>query len=246
MIPGVAEAALRVVLELERASELSLLQDAVRAFGKRFGYDRFVLFAVSPIRDELVDRIYWVEGNWWADSQTVDAETYIRRCPVTRHILEAREPFFWTKTHCEDGDSYRVVRRPVGQGPHGLQVPVFGPLGLEGAMSLGGDQVDSSADTRLVLAIVATAAFNTARRLLDSPCHEVVRQLSVREREVLTWTAAGRRQADIAATLGLSERTVENHLRAARRRLGVATTAQAIKVAIRNGDLGDSRGQHDG
>ncbi|WP_429810711.1 response regulator transcription factor [Ensifer sp. B1-9] len=41
----------------------------------------------------------------------------------------------------------------------------------------------------------------------------------------------------IAATLGVSERTVENQLRRARRRLGVATTAQAVKVAIRNGDI---------
>lgn len=113
-------------------------------------------------------------------------------------------------------------------------------------MSLGGDKVDSSPDARLVLAMVATAAFNAAHRLLEAPPTEGVRQLSVREREVLTWTAAGRRHADIAATLGLSERTVENHLRAARRRLGVATTAQAIKIAIRNGDLGDSRDQHDG
>jgi DNA-binding CsgD family transcriptional regulator len=48
---------------------------------------------------------------------------------------------------------------------------------------------------------------------------------------------AGRRQVEIAATLGLSERTVENHLRRIRKRLGVATTARAIRVAIRNGDI---------
>lgn len=239
MTPDVAEAALRTVLELERALTLSVIQKAVRSFTKRFGYDRFVLFSASSARDDVVERIYWVEGNWFGDGQTVDAETYVRRCPVTRHILEAREPFFWTKTHCDSGDSYRVVRRPVGDGPHGLQVPVFGPLGLEGAMSLGGEQVDSGLDVRLVLGIVATSAFFSARRLLEAPSSDVVRQLSSREREVLAWTAAGRRQADIAVALGLSERTVENHLRAARRRLGVATTAQAVKIAIRNGDLGD-------
>ncbi|WP_460419352.1 helix-turn-helix domain-containing protein [Pseudomonas sp. microsymbiont 2] len=63
---------------------------------------------------------------------------------------------------------------------------------------------------------------------------------------MLTCTAAGSRHADIAVTPGWSERTVENPLRAARRRLGVATTAQAIKIAIRNGDLGHGRDQHDG
>ena len=44
-------------------------------------------------------------------------------------------------------------------------------------------------------------------------------------------------KSDIAATLGLSGRTVENHLRSARRHLGVATTAQAIKIAIRKGEI---------
>jgi len=73
--------------------------------------------------------------------------------------------------------------------------------------------------------------------LLEAPLDEALRSLSPREREVLEWTAAGRRQADIAATLGLSERTVENHLRSARRRLGVTTTAQAIRMAIRNGEI---------
>ncbi|WP_249485949.1 PA1136 family autoinducer-binding transcriptional regulator [Pseudomonas sp. HS6] len=234
-----AEAALRIILEIERASALSSIQKAVRFFTKPLGYDRFVLFSASSARDDVVERVYWVEGDWFGNGQGVDAETYVRHCPVTRHILEARDPFFWTKTRCESGGSYRVVRRPVGEGPHGLQVPVFGPLGLEGAMSLGGEQVDTSPEVRLLLGLVATAAFFSARRLLEVPSEDVVRQLSGREREVLAWTAAGRRQADIAAALGLSERTIENHLRAARRRLGVATTAQAIKIAILKGDLGD-------
>lgn len=50
-------------------------------------------------------------------------------------------------------------------------------------------------------------------------------------------TADGRRQTEIAATLGLSERTLENHLRRIRKRLGVATTVQAIRVAIRNAEI---------
>ncbi|MGE8414413.1 MAG: PA1136 family autoinducer-binding transcriptional regulator [Pseudomonas sp.] len=233
MTPTPAEAALHAVLELERATALPSIQAVVRGLAGPLGYDRFVLFSASSARDEVVERIYWVEGDWLGEGQAVDAATYVQRCPVTRHILEAREPFFWTKI----ADRYRVVRRPQGNGPHGLQVPVFGPLGLEGAMSLGGERIDSSPRARLMLGSVASAAFLAARRLLDVAASDQPRQLSEREREVLAWTAAGKRQADIAVTLGLSGRTVENHLRAARRRLGASTTAQAIKVAVRNGEL---------
>lgn len=231
------EKALQCALAIEGAKTLSVIENEVRAFGALLGYDRFVLFSASAARDDAVERIYWVEGDWFGTGEPVDAVTYVRRCPVTRHILDAHEPFFWTKTISKEGELYRVVRTPHGHGIHGVQVPVFGPLGLEGAMSLGGEQIDASPRARLALKLIAETAFLAARRLLDSPPHDGIKALSDREREVLAWTAAGRRQVEIAATLGLSERTVENHLRRIRKRLGVATTAQAIRVAIRNGEI---------
>lgn len=231
-----AEQVLQSALAIEGAETLAAIEAEVRAIASPLGYDRFVLFSASATGDEVVERIYWVEGDWFGDGENVDAETYVRRCPVTRHVLETREPFFWTKTVAVEGELYKIVTRPRGLGIHGLQIPVFGPLGLEGAMSLGGKHIDASHRARLTLALIATAAFFSARRLLEATI-EAVGPLSGREREVLSWTAAGRRQVEIAATLGLSERTVENHLRRIRKRLGVATTAQAIRVAIRNGDI---------
>ncbi|MDH4992343.1 LuxR C-terminal-related transcriptional regulator [Aquamicrobium lusatiense] len=234
--PVAAQQAFRSALAIEGAESLAAIEDEVRAVAGPLGYDRFVLFSASATQDEVVERIYWVEGDWFGGGEGVDAETYVRRCPVTRHILEAREPFFWTKTMAKEGELYNIVRHPRGPGIHGLQIPVFGSLGLEGAMSLGGQRIDASRQTRLVLALIATTAFFSAHKLLEAAV-EAVGSLSDREREVLAWTAAGRRQVEIAATLGLSERTVENHLRRIRKRLGVATTAQAIRVAIRNGEI---------
>ncbi|WP_241766111.1 PA1136 family autoinducer-binding transcriptional regulator [Ectopseudomonas composti] len=228
---------MRAVLEIEAAQGLDAIKKAVRGFAKPHGYDRFVLFSASAANEDVIERIHWVEGDWFGDAQPVDAETYVRRCPVTRHLLDARDAFFWIKVQEPDGERYQVVRTPQGSGVQGLQVPVFGPRGLEGAMSLGGTQVDSSPRVRLGLGLVASAAFFCAHRLLEAPLDENLGRLTPREREVLAWTAAGRRQADIATTLGLSERTVENHLRSARRRLGATTTAQAIRTAIRQGEI---------
>jgi DNA-binding CsgD family transcriptional regulator len=118
-------------------------------------------------------------------------------------------------------------------------VPVFGTTGLEGAISFAGTAINASASARLLLDAAATAAFRAARRLAESPAERSGSALSNREREVLRWVAAGRRQAEIAATLGLSTRTVENHLRHARQRLGVATTAQAVRAASRRGEIED-------
>lgn len=233
----VAEMAFRCVLAIEGAETFAAIEDAVRGFCIPHGYDRFVLFSTSVARDELVERIYWVEGDWFGDGEPVDAATYVSRCPVARHVFERQEPFFWTKTIGKAGDLYRIVRTPRGRGIHGLQVPVFGALGLEGAMSLGGERIDASSQVRLALKLIAEAAFFSARGLQEVPARDSIGALSDRERQVLSWTAAGRRQVEIAATLCLSERTIENHLRRIRKRLGVTTTAQAIRVAIRNGEI---------
>lgn len=60
-------------------------------------------------------------------------------------------------------------------------------------------------------------------------------KLSRRQREVLEWVADGKSNQDVATILGVSVPTVEKHLRLAREKLGVETTAQAIlKAAFQN------------
>lgn len=229
--------AIRTSITIESCQSLKAIQDVVRSFARQYGYDRYVLYSASSMIDEIVERIYWVEGDWFGDGEAVNSTTYIRRCPVTRHVLETDQPFFWTKVADNSGERYRVVRKPRGPGIHGLQIPVFGSHGLAGAVSLGGERIDASPRARLSMHSVAITAFFSARRLMEQPKAEETGTLSKRECEVLAWTAVGRRQADIAATLGLSIRTVENHLRRVRHRLGVATTAEAVRLAIRNGDI---------
>ncbi|MFT8420579.1 MAG: PA1136 family autoinducer-binding transcriptional regulator [Gluconacetobacter sp.] len=237
MTGSIAETAFATATLIARAETQEAVEDAIRSFGRMLGYDRFVLFAASSAREDVVDRIYWVEGDWFGGGKSVDATSYVRRCPVTHHMIEAHAPFFWTKTSGTSGECYRIVQTPTGEGIHGIQIPIFGPLGLEGAMSLGGTRIDASVTARLALSLVADTAFLTVRGLLDGPSENSAVRLSEREREVLSWTAAGRRQVDIAAILGLSERTVENHLRRIRKRLGASTTAQAIRTAIQSGDI---------
>lgn len=222
---------------IEASSDVGFIQETVRTLMRPRGYDRIVMFSITAQRDELVERIYWVEGNWFESGEAVDAVTYIRHCPVTRHVLDTNQAFFWTKARTEQGAGYRIVTAPHGPGPHGLQVPVFGHAGLEGAVSFGGERIDSSAPARHTLSILGNVAFLATRRLVEHHEPTSAPKLSAREQEILRWVAAGHRLADVAGTLNLSERTVENHLRRIRQRLRVATTAQAISVAIRYGDI---------
>ncbi|WP_303638760.1 PA1136 family autoinducer-binding transcriptional regulator [Stenotrophomonas tuberculopleuritidis] len=229
----------QALLQLERARALDAVGAVLRDSALPLGYDRLLLFATGTGLERGAQRVYWIEGDWLGEGGSTDLAAYLHACPVNRHVLDSDAPFFWSKRQGDHGERYQVVKQPRGEGLHGLQVPVFGITGLEGAISLAGQHIDASAVARLRLATVGAAAFRAAQRLAQAPLPVPAGTLSPREREVLRWVAAGRRQTDIAATLGLSARTVENHLRRARQRLGVATTAQAVRAASRRGEIED-------
>jgi two-component system, NarL family, nitrate/nitrite response regulator NarL len=64
-----------------------------------------------------------------------------------------------------------------------------------------------------------------------SPAPSVSKELTQREREILTLLAHGRDQAEIAAELFISEKTVETHIQHVLSKLGVHSRAQAVAVA---------------
>ncbi|MPW23283.1 LuxR family transcriptional regulator [Paraburkholderia sp. CNPSo 3157] len=190
------------ILAIEKANRLNVITDIVRSLGQAHGYDLYILFAASSSYERIVKQIYWIEGDWFDDGSEVTATRYMQVCPVTRHLLNLSEPFFWTKQYNDGGERYRIVWHPRGNGIHGLQIPIFGPTGLEGAVSLGGKNIDSSSDARILLSQIGMAAFRAARKLIDGqPIPVLSPGLSPREREILQWIAAGKRQAEIAAAL---------------------------------------------
>jgi NarL family two-component system response regulator YdfI len=64
--------------------------------------------------------------------------------------------------------------------------------------------------------------------------------LTERELEVLEGAAAGERNKEIAARLGITERTVKAHLTSVYNKLGVDSRASAVAVAMQRGLLSDN------
>jgi DNA-binding CsgD family transcriptional regulator len=58
--------------------------------------------------------------------------------------------------------------------------------------------------------------------------------LTAREREVLSWVAAGKSAAQISQALKISKRTVDEHSQTAARKLGAANRTQAVAIAMRD------------
>ncbi|ETX14365.1 LuxR family transcriptional regulator [Roseivivax halodurans JCM 10272] len=72
-------------------------------------------------------------------------------------------------------------------------------------------------------------------KILTLPYVPANQSLTRRQREALEWVGDGKTMADIAQIMGLTQATIEKHLRLAREALNVDTTAQAVlKAAFQN------------
>ncbi len=90
------------------------------------------------------------------------------------------------------------------------------------------------------------AAILAGRRAHSPAAAEALAQedgpaLTVRERQVLSLVARGQSNAEIAAALGISSKTVDNHRTNVMRKLDVHSVAALIAYALREGLLDPSR-----
>ncbi|MEL5876590.1 LuxR family transcriptional regulator [Cereibacter sphaeroides] len=147
-------------------------------------------------------------------------------------------PVDWSRF--ERDERFRAVffaAEDFGITPQGLTVPVRGPYGDRGLLSVTRNCARSEWEKhkRAVIGELQVAAVHLHDAVMRSDViSRALRQprLSTREIEVLQWAAAGKSQTDIGDILGISHRTVEVHLRSAREKLGTLSTVQAVGRAI--------------
>jgi DNA-binding NarL/FixJ family response regulator len=163
-----------------------------------------------------------------------------------------------TDLRMPDVDGIEVTRRLVAESPelpvllltmHDDDESVYGAMraGARGYLLKGADS------TELVATVLTLAAGGTAfgpavaRRIVGFFMESTTKYvqgtfpgLTPREREVLDLLAAGRRNHAIAERLGMSEKTVRNHLSSILTKLQVSDRAAAI-VRAREAGLGRGR-----
>jgi RNA polymerase sigma factor (sigma-70 family) len=70
---------------------------------------------------------------------------------------------------------------------------------------------------------------------MTAQAKEIFRNLSPREREVLAWTAQGKSARQIGEILGISKRTVDEHVQRAEQKLNARNKTHAVVLAIHYG-----------
>ena len=103
------------------------------------------------------------------------------------------------------------------------------------SVTFAGDRITLDPEMRMALLMTSFSYALRGRELvsgfqLDAKC-----PLSARQLECLQWVHAGKTDAEIGQILGLSQRTIHNHIEAAKQLLDVAKRSQASLIAWRHG-----------
>jgi LuxR family transcriptional regulator, quorum-sensing system regulator BjaR1 len=165
------------------------------------------------------------------------AKGYVEFDPSQRYGKRVVDPYEWKDApydpECEPGALEVIHRaRDFGIGT-GFVVPIPGSAGNIGNVWMGGYNFQIMNRHKPSLHLMALYAFAHVQRLNGTVRQNVT--LNDREREILTWIAAGKSTIEIGEILSLSDRTVEWHVKRSIVKLGARTRTNAVVVALREG-----------
>jgi LuxR family quorum sensing-dependent transcriptional regulator len=224
---------------LDGLERLATVDDVANAFEHtvaRYGIQHFIAIGLSVKGQPFEDLV--IASRWPAEFFLLYVENdYARYDPLIRRSMQSRMPFEWqAESYRADGDPrvVEIMRRAAEFGlNHGYLVPIHGPKGYEGCVSMAADALELSAQAKSAVHLMALYAFDRMRTLRGKLPDKKV-PLTAREREILSWVAAGKSAAQISQALKISKRTVDEHSQTAARKLGAANRTQAVAIALRD------------
>lgn len=208
----------------------------VAAYLREFGFSSFGLTrrtrVVGSEPDVLLDG--WPEG--WTEHYR-EARLY-RHDPMAKHAITATDVFAWDEIPqplFEDPKAAAVPNEAAELGlREGFCVPMPTALGV-GEMWMGGPRIEKLPGLRQAVRLLGYQVAQAVENLPATPPRHP--PLTVRERDVLAWVAAGKTARDIGAILSISDHTVGEHLKNIRRKLGTSNNAHSTVRALQLGLL---------
>ncbi|WP_120251505.1 helix-turn-helix transcriptional regulator [Sphingobium sp. YG1] len=236
-----AEDFVRTVRSVLTYHDLSaLMQEAALAMGFRY----WALIHHDDLRVARPDRVNLKNYPEATTARLIDAREY-RRDPVIRGCIFADGAFLWSKLsdiiHLESKDRKVLAMGAMDGLNEGITIP-YNRLGeCVGSCTFAGIRRPENADRFLGLTqMIGIFAFQAARRLLAVPAIPPQRQTKLlpRQRDCIVLVGQGRSNKHIARILGLTPRTVDGYLTAARSLYGAHDRAELVAQAVLAGEIG--------
>jgi LuxR family quorum sensing-dependent transcriptional regulator len=199
-----------------------------------FGYSTILITGV-PEPPQRVEPYFLMNG-WprgWS-GQHANA-SYYADDPAAAWCRRTINPLEWSQAG--SGPPRPAVLEDLGM-KKGFLVPVIRASGSTSCVTMAGERPEFESRARRAVYMLSLYAHARAVSLLD--CTDGTRphrELTLREREVLQWIAAGKSSWDVSVILGISERTVNWLISRATRKLNAVNRTHAVVNAIRAGQI---------
>lgn len=218
--------------DIRSAPQPAELWAGLKSFAQPFGYSYLTGADASRLGGGAATAIFYSDGI--ATIMAFDRLRDFAQLPFITRGLASAEPFLISKLRDDPktrGVWVDLLAEPVRNG-EGVAVPVHEAGRPAAGFIFGGAKPDVSSGTIAMLQILAHAAFERYRKLLDTEAAGPLYGLSAREIQCLRGAAAGRGDAEVGAALGISARTVRFHIDGAKVKLGAKSRIQAIAKAL--------------
>lgn len=227
--------ALDFIEGLEAYRRVPDAMDALETAFGRFGFEAIIVTGL-PNPDQHFSQMVLAK-RWPPELFKLYTENnYDRVDPVIRMCRHSVNPFEWSEApydaEAEPGAAEVMNRATDFRMSRGFVVPIHGLTGYEAGVSLGGVHLDLNPRSKPALHLMAMYGFERIRRLLD-PRPVPPALLTPREREVIAWASQGKSAWEIGEILNITQRTAEEHLATAARKLGAVNRTHAVALAIR-------------
>lgn len=168
-----------------------------------------------------------------------DAEGLMADSPALNHIKTSTVPFAYDihaiNHQRRDGKMERTIQLFEQYGLiRGAYFPVCDAGGDRGAIGYSGERDPFTNQEMLQLHMISTCVFDRLYQLARKD-RKGGEDLTQREIDCLTWTAAGKTSLEISNILNLSEHTVNHYLNRATKKLDTVNRTQAVAKALRMG-----------
>lgn len=200
-----------------------------------FGFQSFLMTRL-PSRSERIDP-YILLMSWpreWL--LRYGRRGYYAHDPVAQTCFATLNPFVWSDASWKgcDPDRARCVMEEATEFDlsHGVMVPMHDLAGRQASLSMAGRHLDLPPSGLKAIHLVSLYAFASADDL--SPARPL---LTLREREVLGWTAEGKSAWEVGEILAIAETTVATHLKNAKQKLQGTTITHAVVQALRHREI---------
>lgn len=217
------------------ADSFDALNEVVAPASEQLGFICFAAVEVTSIPGVAgLNFLFGQPDLDWCD--TYRREGLAACDPRIRHILSSSEPALMSEISGDRGRGDILFAARMREFGHGdcFVWPVHLPEGRARAVLMWSSLEPVRPMERIAVGALAGAFYAAGSRLLRHETHAETAPVELRPRQVqcLYWARQGKSSADIGRIIGISARTVDEHLANACEILGVRSRIQAVARAV--------------